>query len=79
MKKSAMIVSAVLGLGLMVVGGVAACKQGEGERCQVESDCDEGLLCTGEGVCKTVESGQQDAQILDAPIDAPVDAAVDAP
>lgn len=77
MKKFAMIVSAVLGLGLLVLGGVAACKQGEGERCQVESDCDEGLICTGEGLCKSVESGQIDAPpVPDAPIDSP---AADAP
>ena len=36
---------------LVAVGVVAAplllggCKQGVGERCQVQSDCDDGLLC----------------------------------
>jgi hypothetical protein len=28
-----------------VVGAMAACKQGEGERCQVEEDCEDGLIC----------------------------------
>ena len=31
-------------VGLIAVGA-SACKQGEGERCQVQSDCGEGLLC----------------------------------
>jgi len=30
---------------------VSACKQGDGERCQVESDCESGLTCTTLGFC----------------------------
>ncbi|HEX2657106.1 MAG TPA: hypothetical protein VHU40_02485 [Polyangia bacterium] len=41
-----------LGLGtLALVGilaaGLASCKQGVGDRCQVDSDCSSGLMCVG--------------------------------
>ena len=28
-----------------VIGAMTACKQGEGDRCQVEADCEDGLIC----------------------------------
>ena len=31
--------------GLIALGLVAACKQGEGERCQVDDDCEDPLVC----------------------------------
>ena len=32
---------------IVLLAGLAlsGCKQGEGDRCQVQSDCDDGLLC----------------------------------
>lgn len=75
MNKSTKILAALLGVGLLVAGGIsiAACKQGDGERCQVQSDCDNGLVCTGEGLCKTVNAGQIDAPpVPPPPIDAPL-------
>lgn len=30
---------------LFVLGGGAACKQGEGEVCQIDDDCEDGLEC----------------------------------
>lgn len=35
----------LLGFALLVAVSAIACKQGVGERCQVQSDCDNGLLC----------------------------------
>jgi hypothetical protein len=78
-KKSIAIVIASLGLGLLTLGGIASCKQGEGERCQIQADCEGDLQCNvAQGIC--VSSSQE------MPIDAmpdtppmPIDAAIDAP
>lgn len=70
MKRSVSIVIASLSLSALLLGGIASCKQGEGERCQVTEDCEEGLACNvGEGVCRGSASN---------PIDAPLDAMPDA-
>lgn len=78
MKRAVTIAAAVLALSSLVLGGVASCKQGEGERCQVTSDCAEGLTCNeGEGVCREFAQGDIDAQPppqIDAGLDAPPDA-----
>ncbi len=81
MKRPIQVVIASLGLALLVLVGIGSCKQGEGERCQVQADCDEGLLCNvGEGVCRAASSEAIDAELPpDAAPDAPVDAPVDAP
>ena len=81
MKRSVSIVIASLSLSALVLGGVASCKQGEGERCQVTDDCEDGLQCNvGEGVCRAMSLGNVDAlPPPDAPPDGPVDAPVDAP
>src|SRR5262245_343727 len=50
--------ASVAALTLLVFSGVA-CKQGLGQRCEIDSDCDDGLTCTvmgtatdpGGGVC----------------------------
>jgi hypothetical protein len=66
------------------------CKQGRGDRCQINEDCEEGLLCIYPGVPNSAIGGQCEptAALFDAglsdrllPIDAPeVDAsAIDAP
>ena len=34
-----------LGLGLLVLLSLSGCKQGVGDRCQVNSDCADGLTC----------------------------------
>lgn len=73
---------------VFVVGAAAAafaaCKQGKGDRCQINADCQDGLLCSSAtGTC--VGSGTMneiDASVPDAPkVDAAVDAKVfmDAP
>jgi hypothetical protein len=63
-----------------VTAGVASCKQGEGERCQVKSDCDSGLVCNqATGTCQTTGSNVDGEISPDARLDAgPEDAAVDA-
>lgn len=69
---------------LLSVGVIAACKQGEGERCQVNADCDDGLICnqgTNPPSCQATVGGGIDATVPDADPDGPVDAtdATDAP
>ncbi len=65
-----------------LIAGFVACKQGKGERCQVNADCESGLLCSSAtGTC--VGSGAMneiDARVTDAPKnDASIDAMRDAP
>ena len=75
---------AVLAVAALVAGAVSSCKQGEGERCQRQSDCSGGLVCVqATGLCQTSSGGpdgsiQPDAMgpLPDAGIDAePSDAA----
>jgi len=53
---------------------LAACKQGEGERCQVTSDCEEPLVCNiGAQQCQGTSGTSIDASLpADAPTDAPM-------
>jgi hypothetical protein len=75
---------AALSLSLLVIG-IASCKQGEGERCQVAADCQDGFICNqATQTCAKTTGGGIDATVPDGPpitIDAPVaiDAAPDAP
>lgn len=55
-----------LGLGLALVAG---CKQGEGDRCEIDDDCESGLqCCTGSNTCRpSCVTNQPDAAVhLDA-------------
>ena len=76
MKRFVSIVVASFALSLLVLGGLASCEQGEGERCQVQSDCAAGLTCNvGEHVCRKDVQGDIEAEPPpDAPPDAPIDA-----
>lgn len=63
----------------------SACKQGLGDRCEVNSDCEDGLVCarltqTCEETAQTVVDSGIDAPDIDAAVepDAMVDAAPDA-
>ena len=59
------------------IGLFAACKQGQGERCQVDDDCASGLVCNkAKNTCQSTTGGDLDADVIDA---APADAEVDAP
>lgn len=58
--------------------GIAGCKQGLGERCQVTADCDDGLTCSQAEpkTCGGLNQQQIDAEIppmdaMDAPPDDP--------
>jgi hypothetical protein len=62
---------------------VAGCKQGLGDRCQVQADCESPLVCnTATQECAQTTGGGIDATVPDGPkpidglIDAPLDAAV---
>ena len=49
---------AVVAFAALAAGMVASCKQGEGERCQVESDCASGLVCNqATGLCQSTQGG----------------------
>ena len=74
-----------LALGLAAIAWTA-CKQEEGERCQINADCADGLVCNLATLqCARSGGGGIDATIpIDAPdaatvIDAPIDALIDAP
>jgi len=69
---------ALLSLVLASAAGIAACKQGEGQRCQVTEDCDDNLVCNqATKQCSTSTGGGIDATVPDGP---PADAAeIDAP
>jgi hypothetical protein len=58
----------LLGLGTSLGG--AGCKSGEGERCQITSDCEDGLVCA-DSTNTCVESVNQG---VDGGVDAPIDA-----
>ncbi len=62
---------------LVPVALVASCKQGEGQRCQVDDDCESGLVCAqATHLCATSEtSGGIDAL---PPVDAPAEASPEA-
>ena len=59
----------------------AGCKQGNGERCQVDSDCTSNMCSSAEPrVCIAGADNTADIDASpDSPIDAPIDAGVDAP
>jgi hypothetical protein len=60
---------------------LAACKSGEGERCQVNVDCANGLVCNkAKNTCQTTTGGDLDADVPEMPpADAAIDAVPDAP
>ncbi len=70
-----------------VIALVAACKQGENDRCQVTDDCEEPLVCAqATQTCETstgttpIDARAPDGDIVDATPDAPrPDAPPDAP
>ena len=74
MKRSKIV---VLALVVAAAAGFLACKQGIGDRCQIDDDCSDGLICnTGTGRCAASNSSGIDAGVPDAMIDAPLDAKV---
>ncbi len=79
-----LVVSIALGVAL----GVVACKLKKGDHCQVDEDCESGLVCSTLGFCDVTKSSTSpDAMPFDARPPAPdsgpdatpaIDAAVDA-
>ena len=75
---------AIFGLSAGLIGG---CKQKEGERCQVNDDCETGVCAVGNGVCVVKANLVADTNLapdvmvkFDAPVDAkPADGPFDAP
>ncbi len=63
----------------------SGCGQTEGERCQINSDCADGLTCQegtsqGNGICKsnTASPTAKDAAVDEAPATVPVEPSIDA-
>ncbi len=74
--KNLIAIPALLALALGIAA-VASCKQGEGERCQVAADCQDGFICNqATQTCAKTAGGGIDAVvpvIVDAPMeDAPM-------
>jgi hypothetical protein len=68
--KVALLVFATAAVSLAVPVVLTACKQGEGQRCQIQDDCEGDLICSpGDHVCR-----ENTGTII---IDAGVDAATD--
>lgn len=67
-----------LGVAGSVLALATSCKQGEGERCQVDDDCSGTLECNkAKNTCQSKAGGDLDASVIDLSLDAPPDAAVD--
>jgi hypothetical protein len=68
--------------GIAVVGltvGLGACRQGLGERCQIDSDCQEGLICSQAGTfptCRQPSANLPDSGVADGPLASHPDATV---
>jgi len=60
----------------LVAGSLAGCKQGLGERCQVDSDCSDGLSCS-QADPKTCGGDNHEQEDADIPEQIPPDAAPD--
>ena len=51
---------------------IAGCKQGKGDRCQIQADCPSDLICSQKGTCDTTGGNEFDASVPDGPrVDAP--------
>jgi hypothetical protein len=74
-------VALVVSIALGALLGMAACKSGQGERCQIKDDCESGLVCTNLGFCDTNSpDNTPDGSPPDArpPADGGIDGAIDA-
>lgn len=76
------VLTALLLASLFPIALVASCKQSEGERCQVDDDCEDPLVCaqatqtcaasdTSAGLDASPPIDAPDAMMADAPPDAP--------
>jgi hypothetical protein len=46
---------------LSLAAGVVACKLSKGDHCQIDDDCESGLVCTSLGFCDTTKNSVIDA------------------
>jgi hypothetical protein len=78
MRRLAAVILALVAASVVTLG-VTSCKQGLGDRCQVESDCSSGLICNqATGTCQSSTSGADGNIMPDARQDAGPDAEADA-
>jgi hypothetical protein len=76
-KKLAIPMMLIAALGMGVVATLGGCKQGEGERCQVDDDCADGTCNQATSTCAT--SGTDKPIDAAAPPDGPPSDTIDAP
>jgi hypothetical protein len=72
-----MIGTSAMRIALFGLLAIVGCKSGLNERCQVQADCTNGLVCVqsipGTGFCQeSSATGQIDATVPDAPATQPV-------
>ena len=72
--KRLLLIFAVLGCAAYV-----GCKQGDGDRCQVDSDCSSGLCNKSKGTCASTTGNTSDIDAPVVPDGPPIDAPRDAP
>ena len=76
------VLAALFVASLLPIALVAACKQSEGERCQVNDDCEDPLVCaqaTQTCAASDTSAGLDASPPIDAPDGMPLDAPPDAP
>jgi hypothetical protein len=61
-------VVAALVLAVSAATALVSCKQGEGDRCQVNSDCEDGLICGSAGGGSDVKTCREPATGRDASV-----------
>lgn len=77
--KYRMIAIALVSLMAMATLMATGCKQGRGERCQVDADCANGLTCSQSEpkTCGGDNTQQEDADFPDVPVDVTGSASAD--
>jgi hypothetical protein len=64
------IVPLIIASAILALTIVAACQQSKGDRCQIDADCKDGLVCNkATNTCQETTGGGIDATVPDAPID----------
>jgi hypothetical protein len=72
-KRSKIIIAALVAC-VSLAAFVTACKQSRGDRCQIDADCGDGLVCNkATNTCQSTTGGGLDASVPDAKLfeDAP--------
>jgi hypothetical protein len=66
-------------LAVLAAVSYVGCKQGDGDRCQVNEDCESGVCNKAKGTCASSGSATTEIDAPTVPDGPPADAAPDAP